>query len=104
MICCACPWGYPKPPGCQFSGHWPPSKANPPKVAASPMRAQQNFVIEVPTPGNGTALVWTGDRWQQAPDGVKGHEGQFWAPLRFAADGTLRDVAWLDSFDVAVPS
>ena len=63
-------------------------------------------MLAVPPGGGGggaTEFVWTGDRWQQAPDGVKGHEGQFWAPLRFAADGSLRDVAWLDSFDLVVP-
>ena len=34
-------------------------------------------------------LVWIGDGWQQAPDGRKDHDPQFWVPLRFDAAGTL---------------
>ena len=66
----------------------------------STTRSQQNFVIEVHTRGGGTEYVWTGDRWQQAPDGIKGNEGQFWAPLNFSADGTIQPIDWVDSFTV----
>ena len=41
-------------------------------------RSQQNFVMEVPGSSGQSQFVWTGDRWQQAPDGIKGHEGQYW--------------------------
>ncbi len=30
----------------------------------------------------GTEYIWTGDRWQQAPDGIKGHDPQFWVGYR----------------------
>ena len=66
----------------------------------SAARAQQNFVIRVPPSGDGgeATFVWTGDRWQQAPDGIKGHEGQFWAPLSFDDEGRIGKVRWLDNF------
>jgi hypothetical protein len=49
--------------------------------------------------------LWTGDRWGQSPDSLKGHEPQFWAPLRFDALGRVLQMAWVDEFelDVAVP-
>ena len=67
-------------------------------------RAQQNFVIEVPTACKEgeeapcMTYVWTGDRWQQSPDGLKGHEGQFWAPLEFDDQGRIKEMKWIDNF------
>jgi hypothetical protein len=60
-------------------------------------RSQQNYVIKVETK-SGTQYVWTGDRWQQAPDGIKGHEPQFWVPLNFQANGDIEPVKWVDEF------
>eukprot|EP01002_Notosolenus_urceolatus_P008015 NODE_3140_length_976_cov_5.019417_g2617_i0.p1 GENE.NODE_3140_length_976_cov_5.019417_g2617_i0~~NODE_3140_length_976_cov_5.019417_g2617_i0.p1 ORF type:complete len:260 (+),score=11.27 NODE_3140_length_976_cov_5.019417_g2617_i0:46-780(+) len=59
-------------------------------------RAQQNALIEL----SGGRYVWTGDRWGQAPDGLKGHEGQFWGPLDFGAAGEVLPVEWVDSFEL----
>jgi hypothetical protein len=43
----------------------------------------------IPTPG-GAALIWIADRWGSRPDGVKGHDFQFWStPLRFDHDGNI---------------
>ncbi len=45
-------------------------------------QAQQNFVVEIP-PKNTSSLpdfIWTGDRWMQSPDGIKGHEPQYVYP------------------------
>jgi len=64
-------------------------------------RSQQNFVIEVNS-DLGTEYVWTGDRWQQAPDGIKGHEPQYWTPLTFNNDGSIQDVSWVDQFSLEV--
>jgi hypothetical protein len=65
--------------------------------------AQQTFVAQVPTP-QGTAFLWMADRWGSRPDGIKGHDLQFWsAPLRFSADGSIapieNDATW--SLEVA---
>jgi len=71
-------------------------------VAAT--RAQQNFVITVPLANGETAFIWTGDRWQQAPDGLKGHEGQFWAPLEFdVPSGMVKPIRWVDAFTLDLP-
>jgi hypothetical protein len=96
--------------------------------AISSTRSQQNFVFEVrrgedTTRGDSSAAradrslcwwgqveqvdgstgyIWTGDRWGQSPDGIKGHEPQFWAPLEFRRDGSVRFVQWIDSFDLHV--
>lgn len=34
----------------------------------------------------------------QSPDGLKGHEPQFWAPLKFDPDGRIQEMAWVDRF------
>ena len=86
--------GVPTPgQGCLYNG----------STAVSSTRAQQNFVIRVPGSGGEVNFVWTGDRWQQAADGIKGHEGQFWAPLVFQGDGRIDEVTWVDHFDLQVP-
>ena len=46
--------------------------------------AQGNFVIEMPLADGGAQYVWTGDRWYSAPDAMKGHDLQHWAPLAWA--------------------
>ena len=85
------PGGTPTPgQGCLYGG----------KSQISTTRAQQNFVISVPSSDGGVTFIWTGDRWQQAPDGVKGHEGQFWTPLHFDAEGLIGDVQWVDEFEL----
>lgn len=51
--------------------------------------AQQASIAKIPTP-DGVALIWIGDRWGSRPDGVKGHDFQFWsAPLRFDKQGNI---------------
>ena len=65
-------------------------------TAASATRAQQNFVFETPR----GEFVWTGDRWMQAADGIKGHEPQFWARLEFDAAGRVRPMRWVDEVTI----
>lgn len=78
--------------GCLYNG----------STDVSVTRSQQNFVIEVPTTSNGIDYIWTGDRWQQAPDGIKGHDPQYWIPLEFHADGRIKKVHWSDNFTIDV--
>ena len=78
--------------GCLYGG------AN--KVSST--HAQQNFVIQVPDSKGGVTFVWTGDLWQQAPDGIKGHEGQFWVPLHFTGNGTISKVNHISQFSFDV--
>eukprot|EP00656_Telonema_subtile_P004896 TRINITY_DN12233_c0_g1_i2.p1 TRINITY_DN12233_c0_g1~~TRINITY_DN12233_c0_g1_i2.p1 ORF type:complete len:432 (+),score=71.70 TRINITY_DN12233_c0_g1_i2:132-1427(+) len=79
--------------GCNYNG----------KPDKSTMRAQQNFVIAVKASDGSEQFVWTGDRWQQAPDGTKAHEGQTWSVLEFGPTGTIMPIVWQDTiqFDVA---
>ena len=50
--------------------------------------AQETWVATIPTP-DGPVFVWMADRWQSAPDGIKGHDFQFWAPLEFSPEGDI---------------
>jgi len=65
-------------------------------------RSQQNFIVKVEVEGGRIEYVWTGDRWQQAPDGIKGHEPQFWVPLEFGEDGVVVKIRWVDQFELDV--
>jgi len=79
--------GTPTPgQGCNYKG----------RMQRSAVRAQQNFVIKVVTGGE-DLFIWTGDRWQQSPDGLKGHEGQTWSILDFDDAGRIRPIRWQDS-------
>ncbi|MFW6288900.1 MAG: family 43 glycosylhydrolase, partial [Spirochaetota bacterium] len=47
---------------------------------------------------SGPLLVWIGDRWGSADDGLKGHDYTYIAPVRFAADGMPARFEWLDTW------
>lgn len=54
--------------------------------------AQQTFVAQVLTQA-GPAFLWMADRWGSRPDGVKGHDLQFWSsPLGFDPDGMIEPI------------
>jgi hypothetical protein len=54
---------------------------------------QQASIARIPTP-DGEALIWIADRWGSRPDGVKGHDFQFWsAPLSFDNAGNIMPIA-----------
>ena len=60
--------------------------------------AQQTWVAQIPTP-DGPAFVWMGDRWGSRPDGIKGHDFQFWsAPLTFGTDGDISPIKNVSSW------
>ena len=86
-------WGGAPTPGqgCNYKG----------KPQRSSLRAQQNFVITVET-GEKQEFIWTGDRWQQAPDGIKGHEGQTWLVLDFDGQGRIQPMRWQDTIHFEV--
>ena len=87
--------GIPTPgQGCLYNG----------STDLSTTKAQQNFVIEIKYKEEDNVeksmFVWTGDLWQQAPDHIKGHEGQFWAPLEFTEDGDVQKIKYVDRFEI----
>ena len=55
---------------------------------------------------NGSLVyLWSGDRWQQAPDGKHGHDPQIWQPLKFKDDNgidDLLDYTQLKSFQIDI--
>ena len=56
--------------------------------------AQQTYVAQLPT-SRGTVYIWMGDRWGSRPDGVKGHDFQYWSrPLQFTDDGSILPLQW----------
>ncbi len=64
--------------------------------------AQQTWVAQVPS-DHGIAYLWMGDGWGSRPDGVKGHDFQFWSkPLRFLEDGSVRRLENTRRFTVRV--
>ena len=68
---------------------------------ASLLGAQNSFVFRVPIAAGGNAVVWVGDRWGSAADGLKSHDVQFWSPLAFndsTAPPTIAALYWMDNF------
>jgi len=53
--------------------------------------AQETWVAKIPTP-DGSVFIWIADRWRSSPDGLAGHDFQFWAPLEFNQDGDILPV------------
>lgn len=63
---------------------------------------QQASVASIPTP-DGDALIWIADRWGSRPDGVKGHDFQFWsAPLRFDNEGNILPIENVPQWSLSV--
>ena len=63
--------------------------------------AQQTYIAKIPTAA-GPAFIWMADRWQSAPDGVKGHDLQYWSPpLKFDPDdGTILPIENAAHWDI----
>lgn len=64
--------------------------------------AQQTWVAQIPT-AVGTDYVWMGDCWGSRPDGVKGHDFQYWsAPLTFAPDGGIQPLEFSPEWQATI--
>jgi len=69
---------------------------------APKIHAQETWVAKIPTP-DGRLLMWMADRWQSTPDGVKGHDFQFWAPMQFSwYDSTILPVQNSNQWSITV--
>jgi hypothetical protein len=67
--------------------------------------AQQTHIADIAGP-DGTSYLWMGDRWGSRPDGVKGHDFQYWSPpLQFDTEGRISSLRFVASFplDIAQP-
>jgi hypothetical protein len=68
------------------------------------IHAQQTHIAEIPTK-TGTAYLWMADRWGSRPDGIKGHDFQYWgSPLIFNADGTIEKLSFVNTFSLDLSS
>ena len=62
------------------------------------IHGQQTHIAEIPTT-TGTAYLWMADRWGSRPDGIKGHDFQYWSsPMVFNADGSIQKLSFVNSF------
>jgi hypothetical protein len=58
------------------------------------IKAQQTDVATLPA-SHGPVYIWMGDRWGSRPDGIKGHDFQYWSqPLQFDSDGMIKQLTW----------
>ena len=79
----------------------PRSKINRQPESDTPIiPAQQSWVAKIPMAGE-PLFVWVADRWGSCPDGIKGHDFQFWsAPLKFSPDGDILPVKNIGRWDI----
>jgi hypothetical protein len=67
------------------------------------IKAQQTHVAVLPS-RVGLVYLWMGDRWGSRPDGIKGHDFQYWSsPLRFDNDGMIKQLQWEDHWTMQLP-
>jgi len=66
---------------------------------SSVTHSQQNFVMKIETK-SGVEYVFTGDRWQSAPDHIKAHDFQYWMPLTFDSSSPpkIEKLQWIERF------
>ena len=65
-------------------------------VTAVPLR------LATPIDGcDGDVMMWSGDAWQQAPDGRKEHDPQWWVPLCFGPGG-IQNLSAVRRWDVTL--
>lgn len=66
--------------------------------------AQQTHVAQLPT-ASGEVFIWMGDLWGSRPDGVKGHDLQYWSsPMVFLPDGSIAPLKREDLWTFLLPS
>ena len=62
---------------------------------------QHNTIFQVNTTNNGIQYIWSGDRWQSALDGLKGHDFTYWQPMIFNGTNIEKNY-WMDQFELDV--
>ena len=58
-------------------------------VLTSGIPAQQTNILEFTHSDGSAGFIWQGDRWQSAPDRIKGHDYQYWNEIKFNGNNTL---------------
>jgi hypothetical protein len=65
------------------------------------VHGQQTYVAALPAP-NGTTLMWMADRWGSRADHIKGHDLQYWAPLKINEDGSIQQLSETPNWTTAI--
>ena len=81
-----------------------------PRAGPAPLEhripSQNNVVFAVVAQQQAApTLVFTADLWTSAPDGLKSHDKQYWAPLQFddnSSPPTIAPLEWLDNFTLSL--
>ena len=68
----------------------------------SGIAAQQTDIFAFQGADGVAQFIWVGDRWQQAPDGIKGHDPTYWGLLHFFSNGSIVPMKFTDEFSVDV--
>eukprot|EP01114_Cavostelium_apophysatum_P023183 TRINITY_DN8657_c0_g1_i1.p2 TRINITY_DN8657_c0_g1~~TRINITY_DN8657_c0_g1_i1.p2 ORF type:complete len:321 (-),score=32.44 TRINITY_DN8657_c0_g1_i1:47-1009(-) len=63
--------------------------------------AQQTNILQFASP-SGWQYLWQGDRWQSAPDGIKGHDLSYWGPLDFDSVGNIAQLQFQKEISINV--
>jgi hypothetical protein len=71
------------------------------QVISANIPAQQTHIFSFLTP-HGPRYMWQGDRWQSAPDQIKGHDFTYWSPLSFDENGDIQVLTFENEFTVDV--
>ena len=76
-----------------------------PESGALAIPSQQQGVTAIhsePGQSNGSVqLMWSGERWQQAPDGRKEHDPQAWVPIQFGVDRLMEPFSFVQAWSPA---
>lgn len=96
-LCCYCHTGSPT---AAYVAPHPLGPYTPAGDLGNAPGAQGNFVFVHPdVPGT---VLWSGNRWGSASDGLFDHALQYWAPLSFTPSGFIQPLLWQDAFDLRV--
>jgi len=63
--------------------------------------AQQTSVLKYKS-DKGDQFMWFGDRWQSAPDGLKGHDFTYMGALQFDNQGNIAPLTFTNSYTIDV--
>eukprot|EP01113_Clastostelium_recurvatum_P002942 TRINITY_DN1126_c0_g1_i2.p1 TRINITY_DN1126_c0_g1~~TRINITY_DN1126_c0_g1_i2.p1 ORF type:complete len:356 (+),score=73.77 TRINITY_DN1126_c0_g1_i2:41-1108(+) len=64
--------------------------------------AQQTNVAQYVGANGQADYIWQGDRWQSAPDGIKGHDLTYWGPMSFDGQGNILPLEFLKETSIVV--
>ena len=96
--CCYCKSGG---PATYYTSESPLGPYKTGQVISAAIPSQQTHIFSFLSP-KGTQYMWQGDRWQSAPDGIKGHDFTYWQPLEFSSSGSITPMKFTNSFMVDV--